>query len=159
MPEQAGSAIGEGDDDAVREVAEAGGVSAFLAAGGEAFAVKEVVDFGSAEFARRIAGAKIGALPQDEEGLELGAAALGAWPVAGSEGGRFVEKEEVGVVASTKELLAASLELEEAGDPALHLPLPEAEVAGVVVDCPPVAKKEATLRGRDDFAEGSDSIA
>src|SRR5712691_7930858 len=92
------------------------------------------------------------------EAHEVVAPALRTRPVAGSEGCRLVQEEELGEPARAHQLAAPALELESAGDPPLNLPLADQPTVVVVPD-PSVAEQESPRFGGDDVPERRDSVA
>ncbi len=82
---------------------------------------------------------------------------LGTRPVAGSQRGRFIEEEQLGITSGRHHLAMPSLELENAVDPALEPPLPP-DLPVLVVQEPPVAHQRAALRRGDDGSKGRDPV-
>jgi hypothetical protein len=78
--------------------------------------------------------------------------------VAGSEGGRLVQEEELGEPARARQLPASALELESARDPTPDLPRSD-QAAVIVVKYAPVAEQEPPRFGGDDVPERRDSVA
>src|SRR2546427_11663622 len=92
------------------------------------------------------------------EAHDVFAPALRTWPVAGSEGCRLVQEEELGEPARAHHLSAPALELESAGDPPPNLPRPN-QLTVIVVQHPPVAEQKPPRFGGDDVPERCDSVA
>src|SRR5436190_17222148 len=122
------------DERAVRELVQKGGVQA-AAATVQPFAVQTLVDLICA-----------GRIDDLEKAPVVLAAAEGARPVPGGQGGRLVEEEQLGELSRLHQRAALpALELEPAGDPA---PGGEAtpDPAAVVVQATAVAVDEAAAR-------------
>ncbi len=146
---------GQGDEGACGQRLE-GGLVADLAARlrVDALAVELPVELGRA----RALAVAAGRHPGGDEGLVVGAPAMGAGPVAGSQRHRLIEEKQLGVGAGPHHLLAAAAELDPAGDPVRVLPARGAEPALVVVQDAAVAHEQATRRMADDLAERRDPV-
>src|SRR5262249_19199039 len=96
--------------------------------------------------------------PAGDETVVVGAAALGAGAVAGREGRRLVEEEELRVAPGLEQRAAVpAAELEPAGDPALA-GVAAANPTGGVVQTAAVAEDEAAARIGDELAERRDAV-
>jgi hypothetical protein len=96
--------------------------------------------------------------PRLAEAEEILAAALRTRPVAGRQGGRLVQEEELGEPAGAQEFAPPPLELEPAGDPPPDLPGTN-QPAVIVVKDTPIPEKESARIGGDDLPERRDSVA
>src|SRR4029077_13280685 len=96
--------------------------------------------------------------PQRAEAVVVLAAAERAGAVAGREGGRLVEEEELREAAGLQERLTVPpLELEAAGDPTLAVEAPP-DAPGVVVEAAAIAVDEAPGGVGDELAERRDPV-
>ena len=96
--------------------------------------------------------------PQRGEALVVLAPALRARTVTRREGGRLVEEEQLREPPRSQERGSTpSLELEAACDPAPHL-IPPPDVALRIVQAAAVSVDQAPAGGRDELAEGRDTI-
>lgn len=83
--------------------------------------------------------------------------ALGARPVSGGEGGRFVQKEEPGVTAGRHRLAPTSPELEPARDPAAAIVGPP-DPPILPVKPAAVAEDESSLTRLDQLSERRNTV-
>jgi hypothetical protein len=123
------------------------------AAVGEAFAVQAQIDGVGAA----LAGVEL--RPQGAEPVVVGAAAQRARPVAGGEGGRLVEEEQLGEAPRLEQRRAAPvLEAQPARDPAPPgVAAPDAAIG--VVQAAAVAVDQPASRVGDELGERSDAVA
>ncbi|MET0512129.1 MAG: hypothetical protein ABW135_10680 [Thermoleophilaceae bacterium] len=96
--------------------------------------------------------------PDRAQALVVRAPALGAWAMAGREGGRLVEEEQLRVAAGLQQRLTApAAKSQTAGDlpPAREAP---ANPAAAVVQATAVSIDEAAARIRHELAQRSDTV-
>jgi hypothetical protein len=96
--------------------------------------------------------------PRLAKAQEILPATLRTRPVAGRQGGLFVQEEELGEPARAQEFAAPPLELEPAGDPPPDLPRTD-QSAVVVVKDTSVPEEEPPRLGGDDVSERGDTVA
>jgi hypothetical protein len=95
--------------------------------------------------------------PDRAEAVVVLAPAQGAWAVAGCDGRRLVQKEELGVRAGCHHLSLPATKLQAAGDPAAYLPVTHDPSLGIVQNAA-VAHQCAARWHRDNFAKRREPI-
>ena len=128
----------------------------FVRLGPSALGMQPLVHHGCSDHAG-IRGRKVPGRPGIAKGQEPGASTFGAGSMAGGEGRRFIEEEELGVAVRGHDRPMPTPELEHADEPSLDLPRPK-DVSRGIVENAPIAHHRPLLRRGDDLAERRDPI-
>ena len=90
---------------------------------------------------------------------EVGAPAIGAGPVAGRQGGRLIEKEQLRVMRLAHDRMSMVLVRQNAADPSLMLPTLRKQPFGTwIVNDSAVSHHRAAVRYGDDLCERRHSV-
>ena len=103
--------------------------------------------------------AQMGPRPGVDEAVGVGAAALHAGPVPGSEGCRFIEEEELGVAVFSHYFAMTALEFEHATDPPAVRPWPAHQLLLSVHAAAAVPEHRPARTVRVNFAEGINAVS
>src|SRR5215467_4615937 len=95
--------------------------------------------------------------PEPAKSLIVRVPAFRARPMAGGKRCRFIEKEQFGISTRLHHLAISSAELEQARDPAPHLPRPD-DPPRIIVQDASVAHHQTTAFKCDDFTERCDPV-
>lgn len=153
-PDQAGAVFPD-DERTVRQGAKPG-LPALLAAGADihAFTMHLCIDVPRTR--RRIE--RLRGLPGVLPGSKGAVPAFAAGPVAGSDGGGFVEEEQFRIAPWRHDVTMPSAKFQPADQPGLQRPAPRAELPVFVMQDAAIAHEAAAFGNGDDIAQRRDAV-